>query len=242
MSTVYKKVLPVLLILLVLIAAISWGLTFLFSDPETTAYRTAISGIQSQKVYHAIHTHTYTCGEETSVNTREIYRSYPNFSDEQKRNGSTYAFLVCYDGQIDQALPELKSWKAEDYESYPSPYNIPATYYRANLKEKDISIEKTDSGYVCTYLNRSRLGKDAYEEASIGPIEDATMVSYFDADWNFQRLTITEVRQKTLPDGSTTPVTDTDEIVYLPTSVQQIDAVLKEYSDRYEGPAPVIPK
>lgn len=64
------------------------------------------------------------------------------------------------------------------------------------------------------------------------------MVSYFDADWNFQKLTITEVRQKTLPDGSTTPVTDTDEIVYLPTSVQQIDAVLEEYSNRYEGPTP----
>lgn len=241
MSTVYKKVLPVLLILLVLIAAISWGLTFLFSDPETTAYRTAISGIQSQKVYHAIHTHTYTDNDTTDIRTTEIYRSYPNYSEEYKNNGTTSRFQVCYDGYIDTAMP-LNTWKAEDYELAPTLFSIAPAYYRANLKEKDISIEKTDSGYVCTYLNRSRLGKDAYEEASIGPIEDATMVSYFDADWNFQRLTITEVRQKTLPDGSTTPVTDTDEIVYLPTSVQQIDAVLKEYSDRYEGPAPVIPK
>lgn len=241
MSTVYKKVLPVLLILLILIAGISWGLTSFFNDPEITAYRTAISSIQSLEVYHAIHTHTRTEDDSTETRTTEIYRSFPNYSAENKTNGTTTNFQVCYDGYIDTAMP-LNTWKAEDYELAPPVFNIIPTYYRANLKDKDISIEKTDSGYVCTYLNRSRLGEGAYAEASIGPVEEATMVSYFDADWNFQRLTVTEVRQKTLPDGSTTPVTDTDEIVYLPTSVQQIDAVLKEHADRYDGPPPSIPK
>lgn len=237
METIYKKILPILLILVVLIAGTAWGLTFLFHDPEVSAYRSAISGIQSQEVYHAVHTYTYTERESTDIRTTEIYRSYPNYSEEYKQNGTTSRFQVCYEGYIHTAMP-LNTWEAEDYESVPPIFNIDPSYYRTNIQEKDITIEKTGSGYVCTYPNRFRIGKDAYDDKNIGPVETAAMVSYFDEEWNFQRLLITETHTQTLADGSTFPVTRTDEIVYYPTSAQQIDAMLAEYADRYQGPPP----
>lgn len=235
MSTVYKKILPILLVLVVLIAGAAWGLTFLFHDPQISAYRTAISGIQSAQVYHAVH----TCTESgsTDIRTTEIYRSEPNHSVEYKTNGTTSHFQVCFEGYIHTAMP-LNTWKANDYELVPPIFSIDSTYYRSNIREKDITIEETGSGYVCTYLNRSRIGQDAYDAEGIGPVETAAMVSYFDADWNFLRLTITETHTQTLADGSTFPVTRTDEIVYYPDSVQQIDATLKEYASRYQGPPP----
>lgn len=236
MSTVYKKVLPVLLILLVLIAGASWFFAAKKpSPPEISAYRNAISSIQAQPAYHAVHTTSYTCGDTTSTTKREIYCNQSNYSDEEfLSDGSTFSLRTCWDGTLHIGLPLAEIRKAQVAESLPTVFAIDQSYYRTGLYAEHIAVEKTDSGYVCTYQNPTLLGKTPIANGA-GPIEQAYSVAYFDSDWNIQRFVITEVYPQTQSDGTTLPASNVETIEFFPDTPEEIDTVLRAQLSRCDA-------
>ncbi len=137
-----------------------------------------------------------------------------------------YDQRTCYFSEVDG---RVKIDRAEGFYLYSIP-NIDSTYYR--VLGNDLTYEETGEQFIFHYINNSRKGDHVsrYYMTDDG-IQFAQMDTYFDKDWNIQKIVITESYEKDI-DGKIETENMIATILFQNTSKEEIQNVMEEmYQD-----------
>lgn len=238
MLGIKKKNVVFIIIITIVVFGLIMGSVYFFtntSDEKIKKYSDAMSNILNEDTHYLLELQLTHRGE-VPIRRDEYYQSernllkistYPREEDLGESHimiyeGKTYSYSTRGD-VVDASISNDRLPLDR------IPDSVVSSYYSIN--GANVTYEEKDGGYIFTYENKMRKYDtiiDKYKEEVTGKYTSAISVTYFDKEWNIEKMVITETWNAIDADGQEQERERIITISYYDSSSEEIKEAFKE--------------